>query len=187
MKKTKDKIADLVRELCPKFDEVIGTSAVNRIAEFIEDLGTKVSDAEAFINDPHEGQTGILLEFFDKDRKEWRQCEILDGSPLYARIDYDRYWEARDIDLQIGLYANWSEAWGDCDGDDWDGRLGVVEPLPDGQDEHYARTGEAIHGNCEWYRLRRVALGPFSEKAKKWMRENIGYFKSVVDVRCGEV
>lgn len=178
----------MMERRCPFLDEMTRDSAVNRIAEFVHDLSVEVEDAEKFIEDPHGDAFGVVLEFWDNENKRWSPCEMNDGAVLFDQFDFDDYC---DSEIRVGLYANWGECWGDCEADDWGYRLGAWESLPTEErpDDVYGRTES--RGGCgmdgEWYRLRRVPLGPYSEKAKRWMHENIHLFKSVKEKRLGGI
>lgn len=179
----KSEMLRMVETYCPKAkdDQLIMTSAVNRMCEFIHDLNAAIDHAEAFIENPHHGVMGNLIETWDQERKAWVPYELADAidvSGAFKEFCFEGF------DYAYGLYENWGmECFGDCVSADWNDRLGVKdEPPIDVREEVYGKSD--IIG---WYRLRLVPVGPFSEKAKEWMRDNISYFNYVCKIRLGEV
>ena len=107
-----------------------------------------------------DGMTGYLLEYFDELTGKWEQSELANPFNVryYGFTDAEHDWEKDEV--QIGMFANYPTAWGDMAGDDWPDRLGVAFD--------WKHPAECVGVMTEWnkskYRVRKVALGPFSEK-----------------------
>lgn len=136
---------------------------INLNEEYIAELERLRDDLDGIVRAKQElntdGMTGYLLEFLDEKTGTWKPSEI--ANPFNVRV-WDlpaalHDWEKDEV--KIGMFANYPTAWGDVAGDDWDCRLGV------NFNWKHPAEGKGVSTELnEFYRIRKVELGPFSEK-----------------------
>ena len=145
---------------------------INLNEEYIAELERLRDDLDGIVRAKQElktdGMTGYLLEYLDEKTGKWTASEI--ANPFNVRV-WDlpaalHDWEKDEV--KIGMFANYPTAWGDVAGDDWPDRLGVTF--------NWKHPAECEGVMTDWikgkYRIRKVDLGPFSEKFLEFCKKH---------------